>query len=180
MVLFGSVENTQDLTDLRLHYDDIPYMREEMPVQGCWRGARGENLIQYHQELLKKYGKAIEKSEDPRTIDGFANQFKQAKEPLAETAEFLPPLAARTKQLEPRIPAERRAFYQAHFTCQVAVRMYSCRALAIVEGIADSADSLCHRIHTGPFPPLTLVPLPFAPSHLLARGDGTTREIPLQ
>ena len=64
-------------------------MREKMPVQGRWRGARAEHLLQYlMQELLKKYGRNIEKGKDLSKVDGFKNQFKQSKEPLPETAEL--------------------------------------------------------------------------------------------
>jgi len=129
---FGT-ELAARLTDLRLQYYDIPYMRERMPIQGRWRGARAEHLIQYlTQEMLKLYGKAIQNGEDLQTIDGFKNQFNQAKEPLAKTAEFFPALWERTKELESKIPAHRRNYYQAHFTYQVAVHMYSCRMLSIV------------------------------------------------
>ncbi|MCM2374907.1 glycosyl hydrolase 115 family protein [Aporhodopirellula aestuarii] len=128
-----SLELASELTDLRLQYYDIPYVREKMPIQGRWHGARGEHLIQYlTQEMLKQYSKAIQNGEDLQSISGFENQFNQAKEPLAETAEYFPPLWAKTKQLEDQIPADRKDFYQAHFTYQVAVHMYSCRMLAIV------------------------------------------------
>ncbi|MBB3208674.1 hypothetical protein FHS27_004506 [Rhodopirellula rubra] len=127
-----------ELTALRLHYYDIPYMREQMPIQGRWRGARGEHLIQYlTQELLKKYGKAIQNGEDLRAIRGFETQFQQAKEPLAETAGFFPSLWEQTKQLESKIPADRKDYYQAHFTYQVAVHMYSCRMLSMVNNAFD-------------------------------------------
>jgi len=133
-----SPELTAALTDLRLHYYNIPYLREQMPVQGRWKGARAEHLIQYlMQEMLKKYGKPVENGEELRTIDGFDNQFNQAKEPLAETAEFFPSLWAETQALEKRIPADRKEYYQAHFTYQVAVHMYSCRALTIVNKAFD-------------------------------------------
>ncbi|EMI41997.1 glycosyl hydrolase 115 family protein [Rhodopirellula sp. SWK7] len=123
-------ELASDLTALRLQYYDIPYMREQMPNRGRWRGARGEHLIQYlTQEMLKKYGKAIQNGEDLRTIRGFENQFQQATEPLAETAEFFPSLWEQTKALESKIPPDRKDYYQAHFTYQVAVHMYSCRML---------------------------------------------------
>ena len=127
-----------DLTELRLHYYDIPYMREKMPVQGRWRGARAEHLIQYLiQEMLNQYGKAIEKGEELKGIEGFENQFKQAKEPLAETAEFFPPLREQTKKLAQKVHSERAEFYQAVFTYQVAVHMHSCRALSIVNNAFD-------------------------------------------
>jgi hypothetical protein len=126
-------ELAKPLTDLRLHYYNIPYLREKMPVQGRWSGARGEHLIQYMtQEMLKKYGKPVENGEDLKSISGFDNQFNQAKEPLAETAEFFPSLWAETQSLESKIPADRKNYYQAHFTYQVAVHMYSCRMLSIV------------------------------------------------
>ena len=122
-----------DLTNLRLQYYTIPYMREEMPDPYRWKGARGEHLIQYQiQELLKRYGKAIRKGEDIAALDHFAEHFHQATGPLTETATFFPPLWEKTKALEKKIPEERRDYYQAHFTYQVAVHMYSCRALTIV------------------------------------------------
>ncbi|VGO13829.1 hypothetical protein PDESU_02386 [Pontiella desulfatans] len=127
-----------ELAELRLQYYDIPYMREKMPVQGRWRGARAEHLLQYlTQEMLKKYAAAVEKGEDLRAIDGFDKQFSQAREPLAETAEFFPGLWAQTKKLEKQIPPDRRLFYQAHFTYQVAVHMHSCRMLALVNRAFD-------------------------------------------
>ncbi len=140
-------ELAPELTALRLHYYDIPYMREQMPSRGRWRGARGEHLIQYlTQELLKKYGKAIQNGEDLRAIRGFETQFQQAKEPLAETADFFPSLWEQTKQLESKIPADRKDYYQAHFTYQVAVHMYSCRMLSMVndafEQYSQNRDSL--------------------------------------
>ncbi|SMP38837.1 Glycosyl hydrolase family 115 [Neorhodopirellula lusitana] len=132
-------EQAADLTELRLHYYDIPYMREQMPMQGRWRGARAEHLLQYlTQEMLKKYGKAVQNGEDLQAISGFKNQLKQAKEPLVETAEFFPALWAQTKLLEKQIPADRRDYYQAHFTYQVAVHMHSCRMLAIVNEAFDA------------------------------------------
>ena len=51
-------------------------MREQMPVQGRWRGARAEHLLQYlTQEMLKKFGKPVQNGEDLRAISGFENQF---------------------------------------------------------------------------------------------------------
>ncbi len=129
---FGS-ELASKLTDLRLNYYDIPYMREKMPTQGRWRGARGEHLIQYLiQEMLKKVGDAIVKGVDLNSIDGFDTQFSQAKEPLAETADFFPGLWTETLQLASEIPSDRENYYQSHFIYQVAVHMYSCRTLSIV------------------------------------------------
>lgn len=133
-----SSELAAELSDLRLQYYRIPYMREKMPVQGRWRGARAEHLIQYlMQEMLKKYAKTIKKGDGLSGIDGFENQFRQAKEPLAETAEFFPALWKETKRLEKMIPSERADYYQAYFIYQVAVHMYSCRALEIVVGAFD-------------------------------------------
>ncbi|MDF7823583.1 glycosyl hydrolase 115 family protein [Pontiellaceae bacterium B12227] len=123
----------EQLTELRLQYYQIPYMREYMPNPHRWSGARGEHLMHYQiQELLKRYGKSIRKGEDIAAIDQFAERFRQATAPLAETAEYIPVLWEATKQLEKEIPVDRRCFYQAHFTYQVAVHMYSSRALAIV------------------------------------------------
>ena len=128
-----SPELASRLTDLRLQYYDIPYLREVMPEPHRWRGARGEHLIQYlTQELLKNYGPAIEKGEDLSKIDQFKQRFKQSTGPLAETAEFFPPLWEKTKAMESQIPADRKDYYQAHFTYQVAVHMYSCRMLGQV------------------------------------------------
>ena len=128
-----SAELASDLAALRLHYYDIPYLREEMPEPHRWRGARGEHLLHYlTHELLKNYGDAIEKGEDISKLEKFAGLFKQAKGPLAETEEFFPSLWKETKELETRIPADRRDFYQAHFTYQVAVHMYSSRMLRYV------------------------------------------------
>ncbi|MDQ8195636.1 glycosyl hydrolase 115 family protein [Coraliomargarita sp. SDUM461004] len=132
-----SPELAADLAALRLHYYDIPYLRENMPDPTRWRGARGEHLLQYlTQEVLKKYSNAIEKGEDIRNVSGFANQMKQTKGPLTETAEFFPALWRETKALESRIPVDRRNFYQAHFTYQVAVHMYGSRMLdQVVQGV---------------------------------------------
>ena len=128
-----SPELAAALTDLRLQYYDIPYLREAMPDPLRWRGARGEHLIQYlTQELLKNYGDEIEKGEDISNVDQFQQRFKQTTGPLAETAEFFPPLWEKTKAMEAKIPADRKDYYQAHFTYQVAVHMYSCRMLSIV------------------------------------------------
>ena len=128
-----SPELASDLTDLRLQYYDIPYLREAMPNPLRWRGARGEHLIQYlTQELLKNYGDEIEKGEDISNVDQFQQRFKQTTGPLAETAEFFPPLWEKTKAMEIKIPADRKDYYQAHFTYQVAVHMYSSRMLSIV------------------------------------------------
>ncbi len=119
-----------ELTELRLAYYNIPYMREKMPVQGRWRGARGEHLLQHQAvDLLKQYGSAVQKGEDLRQIKGFEKQFRYAREPLAETADYFPGLWAQVKRLEKKVPADRRHFYQAHFTYQVAVHMYSARML---------------------------------------------------
>ena len=128
-----SPELASGLTDLRLQYYDIPYLREAMPEPHRWRGARGEHLIQYlTQELLKNYGDAIEKGEDISEIDQFKERFKQTTGPLAETAEFFPPLWEKTNAMEAQIPEDRKDYYQAHFTYQVAVHMYSCRMLSEV------------------------------------------------
>ena len=130
-----SPELASELADLRLRYYDIPYLREAMPEPHRWRGARGEHLIQYlTQELLKNYGAAIEKGEDISKLDQFAERFRQTTGPLAETAEFFPPLWEKTQAMESRIPENRKDFYQAHFKYQVAVHMYSCRMLAEVVG----------------------------------------------
>lgn len=129
---FGE-ELAEPLADLRLHYYDIPYMRDTPPVQGRWQGARAEHLLQYQiQELLKRYGDLIVEGKDPAGEDQFANRFRQAKEPLAETAEFFPKLWEETVQMEARVPEDRKDFYRAHFKYQVAVHLHSARALQIV------------------------------------------------
>ncbi|MDF7800133.1 glycosyl hydrolase 115 family protein [Pontiellaceae bacterium B1224] len=121
------------LTQLRLNYYNIPYMRTEAPDPYRWRGARGEHLIQYQiQELLKNNRKAILAGEDISETKQFDARLKQALAPLTETAEFFPPLWEATKRLDKEIPRDRKNYYQAHFTYQVAVHMYSCRALEIV------------------------------------------------
>jgi hypothetical protein len=126
------------LTDLRLQYYNIPYMREQMPVQARWKGARGEALIQFMTlDLIKKYGKAIEQGEALKAISGFDNVFHQAKEPLVETEAFFPSLWEQVHTLESKIPADRKNYYQAHFIYQVAVHMYSCRMLDIVTKAFD-------------------------------------------
>lgn len=126
-------ELAADLTALRLQYYDIPYMRENMPNPHRWSGARGEHLFQYMiQDMLKRYGKAIMAGDDISDLDQFGERFKQATGPLTETAEFFPALWAETKRLEAKIPEGRKDYYQAHFTYQVAVHMYGCRALTIV------------------------------------------------
>jgi hypothetical protein len=128
-----SPELAPALTELRLNYYNIPYMREQMPVQGRWRGARGEHLLQHQAtELLKNYGAAVQKGEDLREIKGFDKNLGYAREPLAETAEYFPSLWAQVKKIEKKVPADRREFYQAHFTYQIAVHMYSARMLDFV------------------------------------------------
>ena len=125
-----SPELAADLTALRLHYYQIPYMREAMPEPHRWRGARGEHLLFYMvEELLKRYQKAIEAGEDISKLEQFAEIMKQAKGPLVETKEFFPELWKETQELEKRIPADRKKYYQAHFTYQVAVHMYGSRML---------------------------------------------------
>ncbi|MGJ8653790.1 MAG: glycosyl hydrolase 115 family protein [Opitutaceae bacterium] len=118
------------LAELRLHYYNIPYMRERMPIQGRWRGARAEHLMFYQIQLLQKnYIKLIQKGEDLSSNGRYKNEFAQAIEPLAETEDFFPVLWEKTKQLEAKIPEQDKAFFQAHFTYQVAVHMYSSSAL---------------------------------------------------
>lgn len=129
---FGA-ELGEELAALRLHYYDIPYMRERMPIQGRWRGARAEHLMFFQiQLLLKNYVKAIEKGEDLTAISAYKNEFKQAIEPLAETEDFFPSLWQETKQMEAKIAEQDKDFYQAHFTYQVAVHMYSSNALRLL------------------------------------------------
>lgn len=126
-------ELAAELTALRLQYYDIPYMREKMPNPHRWSGARGEHLFQYMiQDMLKRYGKAIMAGDDISNLDQFGERFNQATGPLEETAEFFPALWAATKRLEKNIPADRKDYYQAHFTYQVAVHMYGCKALSAV------------------------------------------------
>ncbi|CAA6677705.1 MULTISPECIES: glycosyl hydrolase 115 family protein [unclassified Lentimonas] len=128
-----SPELASDLADLREYYYHIPYMRDEMPNPHRWRGSRGEHLIQHMtQELLKKYGKSIEKGDDISDLGQFPEIMRQAKAPLVETAEFFPGLWQQTKALEARIPQDRKDFYQAHFIYQVAVHQYSCLMLGDV------------------------------------------------
>ena len=79
-----------ELAALRLHYYDIPYLREKMPEPFRWRGARGEHLLQHMtQELLKRYGDAVEKGEDVSKSEQFPTVLKQAKGPLVETAQLI-------------------------------------------------------------------------------------------
>ena len=138
-----SPELAADLTALRLHYYQIPYVREAMPEPIRWRGARGEHLMFYlTQELLKRYQKAIEKGEDISGMEQFSSFMKQARGPLVETKEFFPELWKETQELEKRIPEDRQHFYQAHFTYQVAVHMYGSRMLnftvqAVDQYVAD-------------------------------------------
>ncbi|MFC1766031.1 glycosyl hydrolase 115 family protein [Planctomycetota bacterium] len=141
-----SPELAVKLTDLRLKYYDIPYLREKMPTQGRWRGARGEHLIQYlTQGLLNGTGDIIARGgslNQPsearegrrRRRRGGAGeaQIKEAREPLTETAEFFPALWEATKRLAREIPQDRQDYYQFHFTYQVAVHMHSCRMLTLV------------------------------------------------
>jgi hypothetical protein len=133
-----SPELAPAMTELRLNYYNIPYMREKMPVQGRWRGARGEHLLQHQAtELLKKYGSAVRKRDDLREIKGFEKELDYAREPLAETAEYFPSLWAQVKEIEKMVPTNRRDFYQSHFTYQVAVHMYSARMLTFVINAFD-------------------------------------------
>ncbi|WP_159020735.1 glycosyl hydrolase 115 family protein [Algibacter sp. L3A6] len=135
---FGE-ELASKLTDIRLHYYNIPYMREKMPAGDRWVGARGEHLLQYLiQSALQRFGDGIAKGE---TIDEMIentkgkkrmNSLAQTKEPLAETADFFPSLWKSTLKIAEEIPEDRKDFYQAHFTYQVAVHMYSAKALQIV------------------------------------------------
>ena len=127
------------LADLRIHYYDIPYMREKMPVQGRWRGARAEALLQYlAQGLLTNLDDAVDKG---KTISEVHEDMKnerrrisidQAKEPLPETEEFFPSLWSQTLRLAEDVPADRQDFYQLHFTFQVAIHMYSSKMLATI------------------------------------------------
>ncbi|MGJ8651168.1 MAG: glycosyl hydrolase 115 family protein [Opitutaceae bacterium] len=133
-----SPELASDLADLREYYYNIPYMRDEMPEPHRWRGSRGEHLIQYlTQELLKQYRKPIQKGEDLSNFGQFAEHMRQSKGPLVETAEFFPGLWQKTKELEARMPEDRKDYYQAHFTYQVAVHQYSCRMLSYVVAAFD-------------------------------------------
>lgn len=126
-------ELAKELADLRLQYYDIPYMREAMPDGYRWRGARGEHLLHYMtHELLKNFSEAVEKSEDVSKVDQFEEKMKISRGPLAETSEFFPALWKKTKALEQKIPSERKDFYQAHFTYQVAVHMHSAKMLSHV------------------------------------------------
>ncbi|MFG0287036.1 MAG: glycosyl hydrolase 115 family protein [Rhodopirellula sp. JB044] len=127
-----SPELAPKLTALRKQYYDIPYLRTEMPDPYRWRGARGEHLVQYQmQELLKHYAKTIQAGRDLASVKDFANHFKQANAVLADTSEFFPPMWQSTQELAKEIPDNRKDFFQAHFTYQVAVHMHSCRALEI-------------------------------------------------
>ena len=128
-----SPELASELADLREYYYNIPYMRDRMPDPYRWTGSRGEHLIQYlTQDILKRYGSAIQNREDISNLDQFSDRFHQITGPLVETAEFFPGLWRATKDLENRIPENRKDFYQAHFTYQVAVHKYSCRMLSYV------------------------------------------------
>ena len=133
-----SPELAADLTALRLHYYQIPYMREAMPEPHRWRGARGEHLMfTQTEELLKRYQNGIEAGEDISEMDQFSEIMKQAKGPLVETKEFFPDLWKKTLELEKRIPADRKNFYQAHFTYQVAVHMYGSQMLDFTAQAVD-------------------------------------------
>jgi len=131
-------ELASKLSELRMHYYDIPYMRDSMPIQGRWRGARGEHLIQYQiQEMLKLCGRAVANGEDLAAQRNFDQQFAWAKEPAAETEAFFPGLWKETMKLSKEIPAYRKDYYQSHFIYQVAVHMYSSRALVIINKAAE-------------------------------------------
>ena len=133
-----SPELASELADLREYYYNIPYMRDEMPDPTRWNGSRAEHLLQYlTQELLKGYGKAIENGEDITNIAQFSTQMRQSKGPLVETVEFFPSLWEKTKELEARIPEDRKDFYQAHFIYQVAVHKYSSSMLSYVVDAFD-------------------------------------------
>jgi hypothetical protein len=133
-----SPELASKLSDLRLHYYDIPYMRDSMPVQGRWIGARGENLIQYQiWEMLNMCGQTIANGEDLETLKGFNEKFGYAKEPVAETAEFFSDLWKETMKLAKKIPADRKDYYQSNFIYQVAIHLYSSRALIIINEAVD-------------------------------------------
>lgn len=134
---FGS-DLGKELADLRLQYYDIPYMREEMPEPYYWRGARGEALFHYltHQ-LMRYHAPAVEKSEDVTKGDKFAEEMKRSRGPLVETADFFPALWEKTKALEAKVSDDRKDFYQAHFTYQVAVHMHSAKMLSHVVSAFD-------------------------------------------
>ncbi len=126
------------LTDLRMQYYNIPYLREKMPVQGRWKGARGEHLLQYSIDaLLKHYGGIVAKGEDVTQAKDFNKVFKDSKEPLAETATFFPKLWKATTALEKEIPEARKDYYAFHFRYQVAVHMYSSQVLSIITKAFD-------------------------------------------
>ncbi|WP_372772249.1 glycosyl hydrolase 115 family protein [Mangrovibacterium sp.] len=134
-----SPELAQTLTDLRLKYYDIPYMRDKMPVQGRWRGARAEHLLLFlTQSLLQNITLALDEG---KSLDDVKEQLEagrryisldMAREPLAGNAEFFPELWDETLACAKEIPQERQDYYQFHFTYQVAVHMYSSKMLTIV------------------------------------------------
>ncbi len=132
-------ELAEELAALRLHYYQIPYMREEMPEPYHWRGARGEHLLHYMtHELLTKYSDAMIEGDDISGMDTLDMHLRKAAGPLVETEEFFPALWEATQALESKIPEDRKAFYQAHFTYQVAVHMYSARMLDhVVQGFNE-------------------------------------------
>ncbi|KJD37294.1 hypothetical protein PW52_01685 [Tamlana sedimentorum] len=133
------------LADLRLHYYNIPYMRDKMPIEGQYRGARGEHLLQFlTQGLLKRFGDGIAKVESldkiieetkggRRTVD-----VSVVKEVLTETATFFPKLWNSTMALAKEIPENRKDYYQSHFMYQVAVHMRSAKALQIIVDACDA------------------------------------------
>ncbi len=132
-------ELAQNLTDLRLHYYNIPYMRDEMPVQGHWRGARAEHLLQtLTQSLLQNVAialrndKSLNEAKDLLEAQRRYISLEMAREPLTETEAFFPELWESTMALANEIPAERKDYYQFHFTYQVAVHKYSSEMLALV------------------------------------------------
>ena len=136
-----SPELADQLTELRLKYYDIPYMRDKMPTQGRWRGARAEHLLQYSiQQLIKNFGRAVVEGKNPAALQespgregrrsaSFEVEMRYAQEPLADTEEFFPALWEETQRIAALIPEDRKAYYQSHFTYQVAVHMYSAKAL---------------------------------------------------
>jgi hypothetical protein len=86
-------------------------------------------LIENVQEALDK-GISLKKMHETLNSRKRSVTIKEAKEPLAETAEFFPELWEETLALAKEIPQDRQDYYQFHFTYQVAVHMYSCRMLA--------------------------------------------------
>lgn len=132
-------ELAQKLADLRLLYYNIPYLRDTMPVQGRWQGARGEHLLQFlTQSLLQNVGLALQVSKSLNEVKDVLEAQRRyvslelAREPLGETASFFPKLWENTLALEEQIPENRKDYYQFHFRYQVAVHKYSSELLATV------------------------------------------------